>query len=111
MVGALPHCGVAADNAPLKARYGLNNPTIPIISNNFGSKNKRRGPRTIRYELIYISVITLIGIALLQLFVRQIADIFSVAEQAHRLCVLTLRITLIPSKQENGISIVRDRCG
>lgn len=48
--------------------------------------------QTVRHGLIYVSVIMLIGIALLQLFARQIVDIFSVTEESHQLCVLALRI-------------------
>ena len=72
--------------------YGLNNASIPIISYNFGAKNKARVSQTIRYGLIYVSVIMLIGIILLQLFARQIVGIFSVTEESHQLCVLALRI-------------------
>ena len=72
--------------------YGLNNASIPIISYNFGAKNKSRVSQTIRYGLIYVSVIMLIGIILLQLFARQIVGIFSVTEESYQLCVLALRI-------------------
>ena len=72
--------------------YGLNNASIPIISYNFGAKNQERVSQTIRYGLIYVSVIMLIGIVLLQLFARQIVGIFSVTEESHQLCVLALRI-------------------
>ena len=72
--------------------YGLNNASIPIISYNFGAKNKARVSQTIRYGLLYVLVIMLIGIILLQLFARQIVGIFSVTEESHQLCVLALRI-------------------
>ena len=71
--------------------YGLNNASIPIISYNYGAKNKERVSQTIRYGLIYISVIMLVGIVLLQLFARPIVGIFSVTEESHQLCVLALR--------------------
>ena len=72
--------------------YGLNNASIPIISYNFGAKNKARVSQTIRYGLLYVLVIMLIGIILLQLFARQIVGLFSVTEESHQLCVLALRI-------------------
>ncbi|MDY4969097.1 MAG: MATE family efflux transporter [Lachnospiraceae bacterium] len=72
--------------------YGLNNASIPIISYNYGAKDKDRVSQTIRYGLFYVSVIMLIGIVLLQLFARQIVGIFSVTEESHQLCVLALRI-------------------
>ena len=72
--------------------YGLNNASIPIISYNYGAKRKDRVLQTIRYGLIFVSVIMLIGIVLLQLFARQIVGIFSVTEESNQLCVLALRI-------------------
>ena len=72
--------------------YGLNNASIPIISYNFGAKKKDRVSQTIRYGLLYISVIMLMGICLLQLFAHQIVGIFSVTEESNQLCVLALRL-------------------
>ncbi len=72
--------------------YGLNNASIPIVSYNFGAKNKKRVSQTIRYGLIYVSIIMMIGIILLQLFARQIVGAFSVTEESHQLCILALRI-------------------
>lgn len=72
--------------------YGLNNASIPIISYNFGAKDKDRVAQTIRYGLIYVSVIMLAGIILLQLFARQIVGIFSVTDASNQLCVMALRI-------------------
>ncbi len=65
--------------------YGLNNASIPIISYNFGAKNKERVSQAIRYGLIYVSAIMLIGILLLQVFARQIVGFFSVTEESHQL--------------------------
>lgn len=72
--------------------YGLNNASIPIISYNFGAKNKARASQTIRYGLIDVSGIMLAGIVLLQVFARQIVGLFSVTEESYQLCVLALRI-------------------
>ena len=72
--------------------YGLNNASIPIISYNFGAKKKDRVSQAIRYGLLYISVIMLMGICLLQLFAHQIVGIFSVTEESNQLCVLALRL-------------------
>ena len=72
--------------------YGLNNASIPIVSYNFGAKNTERVSQTIRYGLIYVSGIMLVGIVLLQVFARQIVGLFSVTEESYQLCVLALRI-------------------
>lgn len=72
--------------------YGLNNASIPIISYNFGAKNRERVSQAIRYGLLYVSGIMLIGIILLQIFAHPIVGIFSVTEESQQLCVLALRI-------------------
>ena len=72
--------------------YGLNNASIPIISYNFGAKNKERVAQTIRYGLIYVSLIMLAGIVLLQTFAKSIVGLFSVTSESYQLCVLALRI-------------------
>lgn len=72
--------------------YGLNNASIPIISYNFGAKNKKRVAETIRYGLIDVSIIMLVGMVLLQVFASTIVGIFSVTEESHALCVWALRI-------------------
>ena len=72
--------------------YGLNNASIPIISYNFGAKNKERVAQTIRYGLIYVSLIMLAGIILLQTFAKSIVGLFSVTSESYQLCVLALRI-------------------
>lgn len=72
--------------------YGLNNASIPIISYNFGEKNKERVAQTIRYALIYVSLIMLAGIVLLQTFAKSIVGLFSVTSESYQLCVLALRI-------------------
>ena len=72
--------------------YGLNNASIPIISYNFGAKDKARVSQTIRYGLMDVSGIMLAGIVLLQVFARQIVGLFSVTAESYQLCVLALRI-------------------
>lgn len=72
--------------------YGLNNASIPIISYNFGAKDKERVSQAIQYGLLYVFVIMPIGIVLLQLFACQIVGIFSVTEESRRLCILALWI-------------------
>ena len=72
--------------------YGLNNASIPIISYNFGAKRRDRAAQTIRCGLIDVSILMLVGVAVLQLFARQIVNIFSVTAESERLCVLALRI-------------------
>ncbi len=72
--------------------YGLNNASIPIISFNFGAKDKKRVSQTVRYGLVYVSVIMLAGTLMLQFFASRVIGIFSVSEESYRLCVLALRI-------------------
>lgn len=72
--------------------YGLNNASIPVISFNYGSKNRTRVADTIKYGLIYVSVIMAIGIFILQVFAKQITGLFSIAPESESLCILALRI-------------------
>jgi multidrug efflux pump len=72
--------------------YGLNNASIPIISYNYGAKQKRRIREAIKYGLIVAAVIMLIGTALLQCFARPIVGLFSISSETADLCVTALRI-------------------
>ncbi len=74
------------------AAYGLNNASIPIISYNYGAGNKKRISDAIKYGLIYVCVIMLIGVALLQIFASPIVSMFSLSEDSMRLCIISMRI-------------------
>ncbi len=72
--------------------YGLNNASIPIISYNYGAGRTDRIRQTIRWALIDVSVIMLIGVVLLEGWTEPIVSLFAVTEETEALCVTALRI-------------------
>ena len=72
--------------------YGLNNAIIPIVSFNYGAKNKERITGAIKSGLIVMSGIMIVGTLLLQIFANQVVGIFSVSDESAEMCVLALRI-------------------
>lgn len=75
--------------------FGLNNASVPIISFNYGARNKQRIKDAIRYGLLYVCSIMLLGTLLLQLFAHQIVGWFSISDEAFGLCVRALRIVTV----------------
>lgn len=72
--------------------YGLNNASIPIISYNYGAGNRNRIAESIRWALVDVTVIMLIGVILLEGWTEPIVSLFSVAEETEALCITALRI-------------------
>lgn len=75
--------------------YGLNNASIPIISYNCGAQKKERIRATIRYGLLFVSVIMAAGILLLQILPGRIVGLFALSEESRVLCVTALRIITV----------------
>ena len=74
------------------AAFGMNNAMIPIISFNYGMKDKKRIKDGIKYGMIYTIIIMIIGAILLQLFATQICGIFAVSKETQKLCIYAIRI-------------------
>ena len=72
--------------------FGLNNASVPIISYNYGAKERRRIREAIRCGLLTVSLVMACGILLLQCFARQIVGCFALSGEAAELCVTALRI-------------------
>lgn len=77
------------------AAYGLNNASISTTAYNFGAKSKERVLQVIKYSLLYVSVIMVLGTVLLQIFTQPIVGMFSISEESTRLCVRALHIITI----------------
>ena len=71
--------------------FGLNNGLIPIIGYNFGARKKERIYRTIRYAVLYATVIMLLGLAAFQLAPELLLGIFSPSESMLAIGVPALR--------------------
>lgn len=90
--------------------FGLNNASIPIISYNFGAKNKERISKTIRCGLLDITILMLIGVILFQAGAGTIVKIFSVTDESARLCVMSLRIISLGFLCAGGCIILQGVC-
>lgn len=77
------------------AAFGLNNAIIPIVSFNYGMKNKQRVKEGIRYGMMYTLIIMGIGLVALQIFAHQISGIFALSPDIQNLCILSIRIITI----------------
>ena len=85
--------------------FGLNNGLIPIIGYNYGARKKDRIYRTIRYAVLYASVVMLLGFTVFQLFPRTLLGIFSPSEAMLAIGVPALR-RISPSFLFAGFCIV-----
>jgi len=75
--------------------YGVNNACIPIIGYNLGAKNKSRVKNTIKYSVIVVFAIMVIGTAIFQLFAGQIVGVFKLSDEFTTLCITAIRIITI----------------
>lgn len=72
--------------------FGINNGIIPIISYNYGARNKKRVTDTIKLSIIYATVIMLAGLVLFQLFPTQLLGMFNASEDMMAIGVPAIRI-------------------
>ncbi len=61
--------------------FGLNNGLIPIISYNYGARQKKRLQQAIRYGVIYAVSIMVFGMIIMQMFPAQLLSIFDASEE------------------------------
>ena len=85
--------------------FGLNNGMIPIVSYNYGAKNKERMIKAIKVSLIYGLVIMLTGTLLFQVFPEPLLQLFSASDEMMAIGVPALRIISL-SFGFAGISIM-----
>ena len=77
------------------AAFGMNNAIIPIISFNYGKKDKARVKDGIKYGMIIILIIMMIGAIILQLFAPKVVGIFALSSETRELCINAIKtITL-----------------
>ena len=76
----------------MMAAYGLNNASISSTAYNLGAKQKSRIYQILRFTLLLITAVMLVGVIVLQIFTRPIVGIFSISEEATQLCVLAVHI-------------------
>lgn len=76
----------------LFAAFGLRDAITPIVAFNYGMGSKKRVREGIKYGVIYIEVIMMIGIIALELFAEPIASMFNLSGETAKLCVWAMRI-------------------
>ena len=74
------------------AGFGLRDAITPIVSFNYGMNNKKRLKQGIRYGILYISIIMLVGTIGLQLFAKPLLAVFKLSDETELLCILAIRI-------------------
>lgn len=72
--------------------FGMNNGLVPIISYNYGAKQKSRILKTIKLGIFYATGIMLIGFALFQLIPDKLLMIFNASETMLSMGTVGLRI-------------------
>lgn len=75
--------------------FGLNNGMVPIISFNFGARNKHRILQTIRLGIIYATLLMLIGLFIFQCFPVQLLSIFNASDTLISIGIPGLKIISI----------------
>ena len=75
--------------------FGINNALIPIAGYNFGAKNYKRIRETIKYAIIYSSIILLAGFLIVELFTSDILDMFNCSGELREIGMVAFRILAI----------------
>ncbi|HEX2947006.1 MAG TPA: MATE family efflux transporter [Clostridia bacterium] len=71
--------------------FGLNNGMVPIISYNYGARNRHRIVKTIRLSLLYTIAIMAVGVAIFEIFPRQLLSIFNASPDMISIGIPALR--------------------
>ncbi|MBQ2955779.1 MAG: MATE family efflux transporter [Clostridia bacterium] len=72
--------------------FGLNNGMVPIISYNYGARNKARIMETLRLSVAYAVGIMLIGLIIIQIFPGQLLMMFDASENMLDIGKIALRV-------------------
>lgn len=76
----------------LFAAFGLRDAITPIVSFNYGMRDKQRVNAGIKYGMLYTLLIMLIGTLALELFASPLASIFGLSGETEQLCIYAIRI-------------------
>ena len=75
--------------------FGINNGMVPIISYNYGAKQKDRLMETVKISIIYAIGIMIIGLVIFQLLPKELLGLFSASEEMISIGIPALRIISI----------------
>ncbi len=76
----------------LFAAFGLRDAITPIVSFNYGMRDKQRVNAGIKYGMLYTLLIMLIGTVALELFASPLASIFGLSGETEQLCIYAIRM-------------------
>lgn len=71
--------------------FGLNNGMIPIIAYNFGARNKKRIMDTVKLSIFSAVAIMLVGLAVFQIFPKQLLLLFNASDHMLEIGIPALR--------------------
>ena len=72
--------------------FGLNNGLVPIVSYNYGARRPERIHKTIRYSVIYATLLMLLGAVVFHVFPEQLLSMFNASENMLAIGAPALRI-------------------
>lgn len=75
--------------------FGINNGIVPIISYNYGARNKKRMIDTIKFSVVYATCIMIIGFLLMQLMPDVLLKMFDASDSMLEMGKTALRIISI----------------
>lgn len=76
----------------LFAAFGLRDAITPIVSFNYGMKDKKRIKEGIKYGLIYTLIIMAIGLIVLEIFASIFTSFFGLSGETESFCISAIRI-------------------
>lgn len=85
--------------------FGLNSGMVPIISYNYGARNKDRIVKTIKLAILYMMIIMAVGFAIFQMLPGTLLQFFEASEEMMTIGISALRIISINFLLA-GVSIV-----
>lgn len=77
------------------AGFGIRDAITPLVAYNYGMGSESRVKKAIKYGLIYITIVMLIGVALMEFGGEGLASIFNLADYTESLCVRAMKIIAI----------------
>lgn len=72
--------------------FGINNGMVPIVSYNFGARNKERMIDTMKISIIYAVCIMIIGFTIIQIYPDKLLSIFNASKSMIDIGIPALRI-------------------
>lgn len=74
------------------AAFGLRDVITPVISFNYGMKNRKRVKEGIHYGMVYTLAIMLIGLILLEVLAVPFTSVFGLSGETQKMCISAMRI-------------------